>query len=104
LGEALLPFREIEPPLIPAEPRTPDINGYIIETHHSNKLAVEGDIVFLDKGKNDGLEAGDIFSVISDSPVRNSIAKIQVISLQSTTAGAVMLDAPREISVGSKWE
>ena len=104
LGEALLPFREIEPPLIPAEPRTPDINGYLIETHHSNKLASEGDIVFLDKGKDDGLEAGDIFSVISDSPVRNSLAKIQVVSLQSTTAGALVLEATKEISVGSEWE
>ena len=104
LGEALLPFKEIEPPLIPAEPRTPDINGYIIETHHSNKLAAEGDIVFLDKGKDDGLETGDVFSVISDSPVRNSLAKIQVVSLQSTTAGAVVLEASREISVGSQWE
>jgi len=104
LGEALLPFREIEPPLIPAEPRTPDINGYLIETHHSNKLASEGDIVFLDKGKDDGLEAGDIFSVISDSPARNSLAKIQVVSLQSTTAGALVLEATKEISVGSEWE
>lgn len=104
LGEALLPFTEKEPPLIPAKPRTPDINGYIIETHHNTQLAGEGDIVFLDKGEDAGLEAGDIFSVISDSPVRNSLAKIQVVSLQPTTAGALVLEATREISVGFEWE
>jgi len=103
LGEALLPFREIEPPLKPIEPRTPDINGYIIETHLNTTLAGEGDIVFLDKGKDDGLESGDIFSVFSDSPVKNSLGKIQIVSLQSTTAGAVVLEGTREISVGSQW-
>jgi hypothetical protein len=103
LGEALLPFTDIEPPLIPAEPRTPDINGYIIETHLNTKLAGEGDIVFLDKGKDAGLESGDIFSVFSDSPVRNSIGKIQVVSLQSTTSGAVVIEGTGELSVGSQW-
>jgi hypothetical protein len=113
MGDGLLPYHELEPPLIPETSRTPDIEGYIIETHMNNYIIGEKDIVFLDKGENDGLEIGDVFSVIfSDvfselkkgrAPAR-TVGKIQIVSLQPKTSGAVLLESSGEITIGTKWE
>ncbi len=103
IGDGLLPYQEMEPPLLPDSARTPDIHGYIIESHMNTYLLGEGDIIFLDKGKNDGLEIGDVFSVLSEPPTESPIGKIQIISLQPTTSGAVLVDSTQEITIGTKW-
>ena len=103
IGDALLPYKELEPPLVPEKPRTPDVQGYIIETHTNSYLIGPGDIIFLDKGENDGLETGDIFSVFSERPAVRSIGKIQIVSLQPSTSGAVLLNSDQEVAIGTKW-
>lgn len=102
-GDGLLPYTEMEPPLIPESARTPDINGYIIESHLNSYLLGEGDIIFLDKGEKDGLEVGDVFSVFSNSPVKRPLGKIQILSLRSSTSNAVILKGVQEMTVGSRW-
>ncbi|GBD95779.1 MAG TPA: LysM peptidoglycan-binding domain-containing protein [Nitrospirae bacterium] len=103
IGDALLPYKELEPPLVPDKPRTPDMQGYIIETHTNSYLISPGDIIFLDKGANDGLETGDVFSVLSERPAVRSIGKIQIVSLQPATSGAVLLKSEQEVTIGTKW-
>lgn len=102
-GEALLPYQDMEPPLAPEYPRTPNVSGLIVESNFDNSLTGEGDIVFLDKGKSDGLEIGDIFSVTADSPPRQSLGTAQVVTLQQTTAAAVIRTSSSEIMIGSEW-
>ena len=103
IGDALLPYKELEPPLIPDKTRTPDVQGYIIETHTNSYLIGAGNIIFLDKGENDGLEIGDVFSVFSERPAVRSIGKIQIVSLQPSTSGAVLLNSDQEVTIGTKW-
>jgi len=103
IGDGLLPYQELEPPLIPETVRTPDIQGYIIESHMSSYLVSEGNIVFLDKGENDGVKVGDVFTVLRDQPAESPIGKIQIVSLQPSTSGAVILQNSQEIKVGNKW-
>jgi hypothetical protein len=105
IGDALLPFEAmaLEPPFVPDEISTPDINGYIIESYLNHLSSGEGDIIFLDKGREDGLEVGDIVHVLSDVPVKRPVGKIQIISLQPSTSAAFVLESRREISLGAKW-
>ncbi|MBI5408527.1 MAG: LysM peptidoglycan-binding domain-containing protein [Nitrospirae bacterium] len=103
VGDGLLPYREMESPLIPVVVRAPQMEGYIVETHMNQKMSGEGNIIFLDKGKNDGLLVGDVFSTISDPPVERATGKIQVISVQPTTSSAVVLKSSEEIFIGGKW-
>jgi hypothetical protein len=102
-GDGLLPYQELEPPLIPDTARTPDIQGYIIESHTNSYLISEGDIIFLDKGENDGIKVGDVFTVLQEQPVESSIGKIQIVSLQPATSGAVLLQSAQEVKIGTKW-
>lgn len=103
IGDGLLPYQELEPPLIPDTVRTPDIQGYIIESHMSSYLVSEGNIVFLDKGENDGIKVGDVFTALREHPAESPIGKIQIVSLQPSTSGAVILQNSQEIKIGTKW-
>lgn len=105
VGDALLPFETMamEPPLVPDEIRTPDINGYIIESYMNHISSGEGDIIFLDKGREDGLQVGDVVHVLSEVPVKRPVGKIQIISLQPSTSAALILESRREIALGAKW-
>lgn len=103
-GDGLIPYTEMEAPLLPEEERTPAISGVIIESHLNNEISGEGDVVFLDKGENDGMQVGDVFSVFADFPSERVLGKIQVISLQPDTAGAVVLIGLNEaIVLGANW-
>ncbi|MEW6602695.1 MAG: hypothetical protein AB1499_17110, partial [Nitrospirota bacterium] len=103
IGDGLLPYEELEPPLIPSSIRTPQIRGYIIESHMNSYLVSKGNVVFLDKGENDGIQVGDVFTVLREEPAKSSIGKIQIVSLQPSTSGAVVLDNAKEINIGAEW-
>lgn len=102
VGDSLIPYNEVDPPLVPDVVRTPQIEGYVVESLYTHKLSSEGDIIFLDKGQNDGLQEGDVFSVFSGSPVERVIGKIQVISLKPATSASVILKSDDEILPGLK--
>ncbi len=103
IGDGLLPYFEMVPPLESASPRKPNVKGHIVESHLNSVLSAEGRIIFLDKGIVDGIEPGDVFSVFSESPTKRPIGKIQVVSLQSSTSGAVILESEQEILIGANW-
>jgi len=103
IGDGLLPYEELEPPLIPDTLHTPNIHGYIIGSHMNSYLTSKGNIVFLDKGENDGIKVGDVFTVLREEPAKSSIGKIQIVSLQPATSGAVILENYQEIKIGAKW-
>jgi hypothetical protein len=103
LGDGLLPFKELEPPRVSDRVRTPDNEGVIIESYGNNFLSGKGDIIYLDKGEKDGLAVGDTFTVLSDLPAKSAAGKIQVVSLESSTSSAVILESSNEITIGSMW-
>lgn len=103
ISDGLMSYVEIEPPVVPDTVRTPDIEGYTVESCMNSLMTVRGDIVYLDKGQNDGLKVGDIFPALSKTPVERSIGMIQVISLQPTTSTAIILKSDQEIIIGDMW-
>lgn len=104
LGDGILPFQDMEPPVVPDVTRMPDIEGYIVESRMNNKVVSTGDIIYLDKGMNDGLEVGDIFGVFSTEPlIKRPIGTIQVVSLKPETSVAIVLGSEKEILIGDMW-
>jgi hypothetical protein len=103
VGDGLIPYSEIELPVVPDIVRTPNVRGYIVETYTNSLMVHKGDIIYLDKGQNDGLKVGDIFSALSDMPVERSIGRIQIITLQPTTSGAIVLKSGEDIKIGDEW-
>ena len=102
--DGLIPFSEMEAPLLPKEQNTPAISGIIIESHMNNTISGEGDVVFVDKGEKDGVQVGDVYSVFAEPPTERVLGRIQIISLQPATAGAVVLMGRNEaIMLGAHW-
>ncbi len=103
IGDNLVPYTEKMPPVVQNMVRTPDVKGYIVESHMNLMMVSTGDIVYLDKGDEDGLAIGDTFSALYNIPVQRSIGKIQIIALQPTTSSAIILQSEQDINIGDMW-
>lgn len=103
LSDGLLPYEDMQPPVAPDVARMPDIEGYIVESRMNNRAISVGDIIYLDKGTNDGIEVGDIFSVFSSASLKIPVGTIQVISHRPTTSIAIVLRSEKEITIGDMW-
>lgn len=103
IGDRIIPYNETDPPFAPDVPRTPDINGYIVESYMNDSITSAYRFIYLDKGQVDGLEAGDIFSLFSEEPVLHTVGTIQIVSLQPATSAAIILDSAKEITIGDMW-
>ena len=100
-GDRLISYYDIESPMTEGHFRTPYINGMIIAT--SNNIALQSmlDIVYIDKGCEDGIEAGDMFRTIEVDTHAVPNGVIQVISCREHTATAIIKSSITPISAGN---
>jgi LysM repeat protein len=100
IGSLIDNFYEIEPPLAIEKPRMPDIKGYIVTAMRQVEAHGTGDIIFIDKGKNDGVEVGDLLATTlkSNHIIFNGV--IQVISTMPSTSAAIIRKSDKEIEKG----
>ncbi len=103
VGDGIIPYTEMEPPVVPDNPRTPVLDGYIAESYMNTGIISKGDIIYLDRGESDGVEIGDVFSTLTEDPVLRSIGKIQVFLVKPATSTAIILLSDQEITVGDMW-
>jgi hypothetical protein len=90
-GDTLDTYYDIRSPLTTDDFRKPDIEGQIIAARDLHLLNALFDVVYLDKGKKDGMEIGDLFGTI-DVTSGHTVATgmVQVIGTKETTATAVV--------------
>ncbi len=91
-----------------------DLKGYIVETMEEAQSEVgEHHMVFIDKGRNDGVKLGNTFVVYArgDSFTRDVtglpneiVGRLMVIDVQEGSSTAMILRSMRELSVGDKIE
>lgn len=101
-GDLLDTYYEMNPPLT-AEPfRKPDIDGVVVASENMRVLNSSFDIVFIDKGKGDGIEIGDVFRTVASVGGHNvPNGTIQVINSEDTTATAVVRKATDAVMSGN---
>ncbi len=94
VGSLVTPYQE--PMLVyqPAEKRSKDITGYIIEVTDTRTINGQLDIVYLDKGRADGVDPGDRFLVYREPAKsgypRRLIGEVQVFLVKDHTSTAVV--------------
>lgn len=103
-GDLLDTFYEVEPVMEEDTPRKPDISGFIVAIHQMRTISGYMDILFIDKGSNNGLEVGDMLKTVSIDKYNNSRTSglIQIISLKGSTATAIVRKSESTISVGDE--
>jgi len=104
VGDLLDTFYEVEQVIEEQSPRRPDVSGFVIASHYMKLISGSYDILFIDKGRNDGLELGDILITKSIDKYNNSRTSgiIQIINLKPTTATAIVKRSESAVSVGDE--
>lgn len=89
-GAYLMPYTE---PLraIALKSADRDLTGYIVETKSGNKAIASGDIAYLDLGKNQGLQVGNMVYVIRDVYPDPKFIDVPVGKLPSEVIGAMVV-------------
>jgi nucleoid-associated protein YgaU len=98
-------------------PTTGPLEGYIVEVKENRVDQAQFDVVYLDRGRQQGVRSGDRFTIIRAgektslfSPgggvrlPRRSIGELQVLSVQDTTATAKVVISTEVIYKGDHFE
>lgn len=100
-GDRLDSYYEIETPMTTGRFRSPNINGMIIAAGDQATMLSMLDVIYLDKGCQDGIEVGDVFQTlaVTDRAIPNGI--IQVISCRDFTSTAIVNKSSAAITIGN---
>jgi hypothetical protein len=101
-GSLLDSFYEMESPYRVETPRKPDINGYIVDAKDLRILNGMIDVVYLDRGRRDGLEVGDLLATLMQGKHRVVNGSIQVINIRESTATAVVRKSSHSVTKGDE--
>ena len=113
-GSWLVPYqsKRLE---IPLKAANKNLDGYIIDSRMGNISIGEEDAVYLDLGKNQGLELGNMLYVVRDVPVDKTyltrdvgalpqevLGAAVVVELSDNTSTALMVKTAETIYIGDK--
>jgi len=99
-GDLLMPYFELNPPVVPKPYRRPQIESTIVGTRDFRMVNSTLDIVYIDKGKEDGIEVGDIYRTIATGRHTIPTGFIQIIHTMEKTATAVVIESSDPILRG----
>ncbi len=99
-GDLVTPKEEIPEEIVPTKAKF-GLEGYIVSSKEERINFGEGDIVYIDLGRNKGLETGNTFIVYRTGEVIKDKKKKTSYTLPSTTIGRIItLATKEETSVG----
>jgi LysM repeat protein len=101
-GSLLDSYYELEPPYRLETPRKPDIDGYIVAAKEIRTFNGMLDIVYLDKGRREGLEVGDVCATLLQGKHRIVNSVIQVINTREATATAIVRKSNNSVTKGDE--
>ena len=99
-GDTLDTYYEMNPPLTTGTFRKPDISGMIISTKNLQMLNSNFDVVYIDKGRNDGIDIGDMLRAVRVEKFKVPIGVIQVINALENSATAIVRDSSEPLMPG----
>lgn len=103
IGDRLDKFYLIEPPLKPDSPDIPKLTATVVAIKHLyTSTGFVYDIVYIDKGKKDGVTQGSLLSIFSKEKPVVPLGTIQVINVRDETATAIIRKGLKEIVVGDR--
>jgi hypothetical protein len=107
-GSMLTPYQE--PTLIysTGQAKPKEITGYLLEVLDGRTLNAQTDIVYLDKGSDDGVESGDRFVVYAktqkETYPKNLIGEVQVFLVKEHTSTAIVRKSTDFMDKGDEVE
>jgi len=111
IGNLLMPYSDMPPPVVPKPYRRPKAEGYIVAGRDMKHNSGTHDIIYLDIGKNAGLEVGDLLRAISVGKQVEGLTKIvhkyplgivQLIKVYDTTSVAIIQRSIDSVLTGDR--
>jgi hypothetical protein len=100
-GDVLDTYIGVEPASMEA-PRKPQVEGYVVATQYFKLLNGLLDVVYIDRGRDDGLLPGDIVMTLAPDTEDRPNAILQVINAREATASALILNNDEAVSIGQR--
>ncbi len=100
IGDLVNPYYEMRPPVVSQPFRRPEVNGYVVASRQLKVMNGLYDIVFIDRGQNDGLQPGDLIRTVAVGKHKVPNGLLQVISARETTAAALVVKSTDIITAG----
>ncbi|HXX58125.1 MAG TPA: LysM peptidoglycan-binding domain-containing protein [Thermodesulfovibrionales bacterium] len=100
VGDLLDEYVETEPPFLTDEPGRPAVNGFIVAARKNKEINALPSIVYIDKGRRDGVEIGDVVGTLSRNTYEVPNGVVQVINMKEKTATAIIRASQREVMPG----
>ncbi|WP_298273573.1 LysM peptidoglycan-binding domain-containing protein [Geobacter sp.] len=89
-GSFLLPYRE-KRRQVPLRAAGKDLSGWIVDSQTGNQAIGEGDVAFIDLGKSQGVEPGNLLYVLREVVPDQQYADISVEKLPPEVIGALVV-------------
>ena len=113
VDDLIVPFPKRQPPMVDINfvPPKKDIQGYILSNRGDNMMFTMNEVVYIDKGEEDGMEVGDRLDIYAyplnideDEEDLNPeiIGEITIISIQEDTSTGIILNVTEPIIPGHK--
>lgn len=101
-GDVLDDYYEVLPPFLTGEARTPQVGGYVVASKYKKRLNGQFEAVFIDKGKEDQLQEGDLLMTLfpGTDDRRNSV--IQLVNVRESTSLALIKESRNEVKKGDE--
>lgn len=103
-GSMLGDYIDHSPALVSATPRKPGITGHVLALKEFRRIVGLNDILYLDKGGDAGIEAGDVFSIIHKTASKDeAVADVRVLRVMPNTSTAILIRGIKEIGEGDEF-
>lgn len=103
-----IPIARIPDPAQWCDAPTGKTSGYIVDSREWELGLVEGNLVQIDLGRDEGIQPGDFLTVTRPSERRDQppmiLGQIGVLTTESRTATAIVITARREMFIGDRVE
>lgn len=90
-GDWLIPYKAVKRHEITLKMASQPLKGLIVETYSGNDAVASGDVVYLDLGKGDGVEVGNMFYVVREVAVEKMLVDKVVKQLPYEVVGALVV-------------
>ncbi len=115
IGARLKPIPQLPIPIarVPelaqwCDPPTGKTSGYIVDSREWDLGLVEGNLIQIDLGRDEGLQPGDFLTVSRPSERRDQppavLGQIGVLTTEARTSTAIVITARREMLIGDRVE
>jgi len=90
-GDLLIPYAPLKRKKVALKMTDKPLKGYIVESATGDQSLAAGDVVYLDLGKNQGVEVGNLLYIIRQVHVEKMLVDRYVGQLPSEVVGAVVV-------------